>query len=369
MGTFCSRNGGIVEEDPTTANIDRGLEEGPVEDRIKKSLHFKILLLGAGESGKSTVVKQLRNIYLGELAISPEEIRSYASVLHTNTIQAMKVLIRGCERLKIPLGEMQTLAKYIMDLDEQEPLLEEDAATIGKLWKSVPLQKAYSQKSRVYVPDSAAYYFENILRFVTADFLPSEEDILMARIRTTGMFMTAFDSPPVHWRVVDLGGQRSERKKWIRFFDDVEAILFVVNLAGYNQVLFEDQSKNRMVEALELFEEISKHHCFRETPVFLFLNKKDIFEQCLNEQDISCCFPEYDGEKTTMAQMEFIHEQFRRKMPDKKELTCTNYIAACCRKDVRYAFEDVKENLIKHNQKRIRKGLKKQSQLNSQPNS
>jgi hypothetical protein len=48
--------------------------------------------------------------------------------------------------------------------------------------------------------------------------------------------------------VVDVGGQRSERKKWIHCFDDVKAIVFVVSLAGYNQVLFEDEEMNRMHE-------------------------------------------------------------------------------------------------------------------------
>lgn len=45
-------------------------------------------------------------------------------------------------------------------------------------------------------------------------------------------------------------------------FDDVRAILFIVNLAGYDQVLFEDTAKNRMLEELELFEQVSTWgHC------------------------------------------------------------------------------------------------------------
>jgi len=57
--------------------------------------------------------------------------------------------------------------------------------------------------------------------------------------------------------VVDVGGQRNERKKWMHCFDDVRAVLFIVNLAGYDQVLFEDNSKNRMVEELELFQKVT----------------------------------------------------------------------------------------------------------------
>ena len=40
---------------------------------------------------------------------------------------------------------------------------------------------------------------------------------------------------PCYFLVVDVGGQRSERRKWIHCFDDVRAIIFLEGLAGYNQ--------------------------------------------------------------------------------------------------------------------------------------
>ncbi len=43
-----------------------------------------------------------------------------------------------------------------------------------------------------------------------------------------------------HLRVVDVGGQRSERRKWISCFDDVRAVLFVCAMSGYDMTLFED---------------------------------------------------------------------------------------------------------------------------------
>jgi len=43
--------------------------------------------------------------------------------------------------------------------------------------------------------------------------------------------------------MVDVGGQRSERRKWIHCFDKVQAIIFLVAVSEYDQVLAEDESQ------------------------------------------------------------------------------------------------------------------------------
>lgn len=40
----------------------------------------------------------------------------------------------------------------------------------------------------------------------------------------------------------DVGGQRSERKKWIHVFDNVQVVLFLVAISGYDHVLVEDRN-------------------------------------------------------------------------------------------------------------------------------
>ncbi len=103
------------------------------------------------------------------------------------------------------------------------------------------------------------------------------EDFLKMRVRTTGVveasFHVRYRGMALSFRLIDVGGQRSERRKWIHCFDNVDAILFLVAISEYNQVLLEDGRTNRMDESLKLFESIVNNPFFIKTSFLLFLNK------------------------------------------------------------------------------------------------
>jgi guanine nucleotide-binding protein G(i) subunit alpha len=81
--------------------------------------------------------------------------------------------------------------------------------------------------------------------------------------------------------LLPVGGQRSERKKWIHCFENVTAIVFLVAISEYDQKLYEDESVNRMQEALTLFDSICNSRWFVRTSIILFLNKIDLFAEKL----------------------------------------------------------------------------------------
>eukprot|EP00478_Filoreta_tenera_P000352 GABV01000352.1.p3 GENE.GABV01000352.1~~GABV01000352.1.p3 ORF type:complete len:110 (-),score=48.38 GABV01000352.1:361-690(-) len=103
--------------------------------------------------------------------------------------------------------------------------------------------------------------------------------MLRVRVRTTGIVETEFEIDNRRYKMVDVGGQRNERRKWIHCFENVTSIIFVVAISAYDQVLFEDDQTNRMHEALKLFNEICHSHWFHGTSIILFLNKNDIFQE------------------------------------------------------------------------------------------
>ena len=56
---------------------------------------------------------------------------------------------------------------------------------------------------------------------------------------------SVLQSKELKFELVDVGGQRSERRKWIQCFDNVTAVLFIISLSDFNQVLAEDEFTNR----------------------------------------------------------------------------------------------------------------------------
>ena len=85
-------------------------------------------------------------------------------------------------------------------------------------------------------------YYNSIDRLFTPDWLPNNQDMLHSRLRTTGITETLFELGQINFRMMDVGGQRSERKKWIHCFEGVQCLLFMVALSGYDQCLVEDQN-------------------------------------------------------------------------------------------------------------------------------
>jgi len=358
------------QADVDLSKIDKGadVELNLLEQQIDELFKFKILLLGAGESGKSTIVKQIKLIHQKKL--TAKELTVAGNSLHQNVVDCMKALLNA--RKNFGMYELDEEGKKteedLFEWDENQRLTPEMGKRILRLFNSEAIQKTYARRSEFWLLDSFSYYIKNLERFIEPDWTPTEEDAVMARIRTTGIVVTNLeekveqenkdDPDKLLFQVVDVGGQRNERKKWIHCFDDVRCVLFIDNLAGYNQVLFEDSTKNRMHESLELFNKVTYNKIFESTPIFLFLNKKDLFEAMIKEVDMNVAFPEYKGGKDVNNALEFIQTQFKRQLPPKKDVNI-QIVSACFKREIRVAFEEVKKVLFHMNKKKIMDEVRK----------
>eukprot|EP01102_Stenamoeba_stenopodia_P002057 TRINITY_DN11828_c0_g1_i1.p1 TRINITY_DN11828_c0_g1~~TRINITY_DN11828_c0_g1_i1.p1 ORF type:complete len:355 (-),score=96.66 TRINITY_DN11828_c0_g1_i1:128-1192(-) len=321
-----------------------------IENELRKTkrkmeTEIKLLLLGAGESGKSTIAKQMKMIYLN--GFTEEERKSYKEIIHSNVVLSMRTLLLACEKLEIELSAeaKEKAATFLSNsiLIEQE--LDAKAGEHLKwLWTQEPgIKQAYARASEFQINDSASYYFDAIDRIV-GDFIPTEQDILRARAKTTGITETEFTIGKNPFRMCDVGGQRSERKKWIHCFQDVTAVIFCVALSEYDQKLHEDDSVNRMHESLKLFDEICNSRWFLNTSIVLFLNKSDLFKEKIAKVDLNVCFADYDGGLNYDKASGYIREKFvnLNRDPSKKQIY-THITCATDTENVKFVFNSVKD--------------------------
>nr|pir probable GTP-binding regulatory protein Gh alpha chain - bovine (fragments) [Bos taurus] len=94
--------------------------------------------------------------------------------------------------------------------------------------------------------DSAAYYLNDLERIAQSDYIPTQQDVLGTRVKTTGIVKTHFTFKDLHFKMFDVGGHGSERKKWIHCFEGVTAIIFCVALSAYDLVLTDVIIKNNL---------------------------------------------------------------------------------------------------------------------------
>ncbi|GAB6031049.1 hypothetical protein CHUAL_007863 [Chamberlinius hualienensis] len=277
--------------------IDRQLEELAKQERNI----IKILLLGSGESGKSTLVKQMKIIHND--GFSSNELRSFRPTVLDNLVSSMKYVLNGMGLLRINLElpknkiHAQTILSCHCCFDSYYLMLPSISSALKGLWNDKGVRLAVARGYEYELNDSAIYLFENMERICSEKFIPSSTDVLRARVRTNGIIETHFKISDFIFRMFDVGGQRSERRKWIYCFDDATALLFVVALSSYDITLAEDSNINRLQDSLDLFGQICNNRFFLNTSLILFLNKLDLFREKIlySGRHLRCYFPDYKG--------------------------------------------------------------------------
>ncbi|KAK1923966.1 guanine nucleotide-binding protein subunit alpha [Papiliotrema laurentii] len=327
--------------------IDRQLED----DSRKFKKECKILLLGSGESGKSTIVKQMKIIH--QNGYSKEELLNFRTVVHKNCIDSAQALIMAMRKLGIDPEEPSNrtyadrILEYRMEQDSMATVSSEILLSIESLWHDPCIPSVMDRSSEFYLMDSATYFFANIRRLSQPDYIPDEADVLRARTKTTGISETRFNMGQLSIHMFDVGGQRSERKKWIHCFEAVTSIIFCVALSEYDQVLLEENGQNRMQESLVLFESVINSRWFLRTSVILFLNKIDVFKQKLPKVPLVNYFPEYTGGADINKAAKYILWRFTQ--TNRARLSVYPHLTqATDTSNIRLVFAAVKETILQN---------------------
>lgn len=158
---------------------------------------------GAGESGKSTIVKQMKIIH--ETGYSQEECEEYRRVVYSNTVQSLMVIIRAMGRLKIEFadpGKTDIARQFFTHASAADEgiLLPEIVLLMKKLWSDAGVQQSFSRSREYQLNDSAGYYLNSLDRIAQPNYIPTQQDVLRTRVKTTGIIETHFSCKQLHFK-------------------------------------------------------------------------------------------------------------------------------------------------------------------------
>lgn len=328
-------------------NINASLDKDNKKKQEKESEVRKILLLGSGESGKSTVFKQM--IKLFGKGFNDVDRMNYKSAIVENIVEGIRKMIIGAQNEKLDLLEENVAsAQYVLEnFRKIQQLTPESAGHIKKCWSDPVIKQVFNNRGKIHVIDACAYFLDNIDAIAEAKYVPSDEDLLKVRVRTTGMIQEEFDLQGVKMRMMDVGGQKNERRKWIHCFEDVTSVFYIAAISEYDQMCFEDEETNRVMDSLKLFEETVNLHWFTKTSVILFLNKKDLFEQKFPKVPLKNYFPDFNG-STPEEAYPFFTELYRQRFKGGKDLY-THVTTATDSQNILHVLNDVRHIIVKSN--------------------
>uniref|UniRef100_A0A668VUX4 Guanine nucleotide binding protein (G protein) alpha v1 n=1 Tax=Oreochromis aureus TaxID=47969 RepID=A0A668VUX4_OREAU len=346
-----------------SAKIDRELYES-----AKREMNVvKILILGAAESGKSTLVKQMKIIHSN--GFTKQELCTFKPAVLDNLLTSMKFVLHGMGTLRINLANSRNKvhAHSVLScgrcFDEDQVLFPFLSHALSCLWADQGVRAAAARGYEYELNDSALYFFENMSRIMSPEYVPTETDVLRVRLRTTGVIETQFKVNHLIFRMYDVGGQRTERRKWIGCFEDVRAVLFVVSLSGYDMTLVEDPSvlldgcnifslQNRLQESMKLFSSICNNIYFRSTSMILFMNKIDLFQDKILHfgRHLRLYLPQFKGADCDVdSAARFIATTFISLNKTPSKLIYHHFTTATDTSNIQIVFQVVMETIIKEN--------------------
>lgn len=348
---------------------ERLIEETLQREEEQQKKIAKLLLIGTGDSGKTTILKQMKLIH--GLGFTDEERHSFVKVIRVNIVNSIITILSEMDKQEIPfatakhakadstsgkdytkrLNDLIEARKLILSLPisaTNSPLSNDVRGAIERLWRDKAVKKGALEvpSIRNQLVEQIGYFFTNARRVLSPSYVPTDQDVLNCRIQTTGVSESEFKVDDLTYRMFDLGGQRSERKKWIHTFGEVTALIFVVPISAYDQKLQEDENVNRIDEAITLFDTISNSRYFIETPILVFFNKIDLFKEKIAQIPIKEYFPTYTGGSDFDLACTFFKEEFLSKIKNDEQSVYVNFTCATDTEQMKFVMEAVNKIVI-----------------------
>ncbi|KAK4303568.1 hypothetical protein Pmani_024426 [Petrolisthes manimaculis] len=330
--------------------------------RPPSTLEAQVLVLGAADTGKSTFMKQMRYVF-GDRYPAFER-RRYQPYIRRNLLESLHKMVRfaDAQGVRMSTSEAQDAAEKFRDLstlekyfEVDEPLDNNDASILEgatkTLWQDPGLQEVYSRGNEYHLMTNADHFIHNAATILRDDYCPTVEDILRMRYPTRSSVMSTYNLGEMTMTLQDMGGERPERKEWVKLILHPTAILFLASLSEYDQCVEEakDEGKNRVKESLEIFEDVLGYPTFENIPIILLLNKSDVFRKKIRVHPLVDYFPQYQGAVgDEMAGREFLSGLYEKLAIRYHRLFVVRFTEATDTENFRAIFAFIKNNVCRN---------------------
>ncbi|KAJ7484519.1 G-protein alpha subunit-domain-containing protein [Mycena latifolia] len=300
-----------------------GAGDGMPSERV-----IRFLLLGQSESGKSTLLRQFERLYAPERF--ERERMQWRGIVQLNIVKSMRTVLGAVDpaaptstpdseahsqAVGAKLDSIKNLRAALPDVEDilkrtsltentaiqpaeirSDQISAETGLTLQTATQSVlntlcgdmvrlwsdPHVQATLQAKEIELEDNPGFFLYDLPRVTAVDYVPSDDEVMKARLETTGPVEHVFKIRGSDtWSIVDVGGSRTQRHKWLSFFQNVNVILFFAPMSCFDQYLDEDGSVNRLEDSWTLWREICSNILLAQVDLILFLNKYDIFSRKL----------------------------------------------------------------------------------------
>ncbi|KAF7251400.1 hypothetical protein EG68_08644 [Paragonimus skrjabini miyazakii] len=302
----CARSGNadrelMIWQRRRNKEIERELRKE--KDRLRR--RQMILLLGTGESGKSTFLKQMKII--NGKRFSSFELEHLKDVIYDNIYKGVLFLLQARESLHIPWesvdqSQVMSCAQMMEENFRKTKAVRRDRARLNQLlwtedeflalipamsviWADGGIRKAFDQRAKMITEnfsENTRYYLNRLNYIGVKNYCPTDEDIVWSRKPTESIIEEEFIVHNASLVFIDVGGQTKERRKWCQCFSDMTSVLFLIACSHYDE-RYQDrvtkEFRNKLREAMIVFEGLINHVAFRRVSIIIFFNKTDILKE------------------------------------------------------------------------------------------
>ncbi|KAI8899447.1 guanine nucleotide binding protein, alpha subunit [Globomyces pollinis-pini] len=332
----------------TQAKTAKAVEEYLAVEKnafLTEAKEAKILILGSSDSGKSTFLKQLKILHGN--GFTNEELKRGKLIVYYNILTCINAII---QQMDSHFKEFYIeLTKFKIENFQSDGVPVGFAQSVVAFWKDPIVQQTF-QDIKYQLPLTIPYFFDKLVKITSDEYTMTNEDMLNVRQETKTISDNVFLVPTIDglqkFHFFDVSGIVGHRKRWIPYFDNVTAIVFLVGTSTYDQSLQENFNINRMTDALDLFGYIVNHPLLVKPDIMLFFNKIDVFKEKIKTVHIRDFFKDYEGDNDNFehAIRYFKKQFFKRNKTTKKLIShCT-----CCTDTsaMRKIVEDVVKAIV-----------------------